>query len=241
MRYGIFSDVHSNLEAFSAVIDFFSRSHIDQYLFAGDIVGYGADPGQCIDLLKKLDPVSAAGNHDWAVAGRISTDNFNEHAAAAVSWTRECLGPIEKMFLSQQRSVCETDEFCIVHGTLVNPEKFDYMLDIGRANCTMQILKQELCFVGHTHIPGAFVDCGGGLSYSKNSILQVRGDSRAIIDCGSVGQPRDGDPRACCCIFDSDKSLLTWHRIAYDHRAAGKKIREAGLPESLAVRLELGM
>jgi diadenosine tetraphosphatase ApaH/serine/threonine PP2A family protein phosphatase len=183
-----------------------------------------------------------AGNHDGAVAGRFSEDDFNEAAAAAILWTRGNMGLAEKQFLAQLRPVCEASEFCLVHGTLAHPEQFEYMLDVKHAKSTFELLKQKCCFVGHTHFPSLFVQDGAKIFQKDVSVstASVRGELRAIVNCGSVGQPRDKDPRACCCIFDSDQASVTWHRVSYDHRSAARKIRQAGLPLSLADRLALG-
>jgi predicted phosphodiesterase len=240
MRYAVFSDIHSNLEAFEAVLSFFKKSNIDQYLFLGDVVGYGADPGECIARLKEVNAISVAGNHDWAVADMLNTDYFNDAAAEAVRWTKEQTTPLDKQFLSSLSLVKEGKDFCLVHGTLRHPEEFDYMADSYRASKTFSLLQEKICFVGHSHWPGIFVEGPQKMTYRRAGALMIEEDKRYIINDGSVGQPRDGDPRACCCIYDEEASLIEFHRLNYDVATAEKKIREAALPAFLADRLALG-
>lgn len=240
MRYAVFSDVHSNLEAFEAVLDAAKTSRVDSYLFIGDIVGYGADPSPCIALLRSLACPVVAGNHDWASVEKTPTEYFNEAAAEAVLWTRERLSEFERAYLCGQGLVHETPHFCLVHGTLDHPEEFDYMTDGGRAARTFYLLRQQICFVGHSHMPGVFVDDGEKVTYHGTEKIAIEAGRRYIINDGSVGQPRDGDPRASFCIYDTEASSVEFRRVPYDIASAQKKIRQAGLPGILADRLFLG-
>jgi diadenosine tetraphosphatase ApaH/serine/threonine PP2A family protein phosphatase len=241
MRYAIFSDVHSNLEAFQAVLGCLAGADIGRYFFAGDIVGYGADPSACIRLLISLAAVAVCGNHDWAVSGDLATDDFNDAAAAAVAWTKERLSPPEKMFLHGLPLVQEESDFCLVHGTLDHPESFDYMTDRHRAAKTFYALKKDICFVGHLHQPGIFAETPDGVvDIPASGKRKLERQNRYIINVGSVGQPRDGDPRACFCIFDDADRTLEFRRLDYDVKKAADKITEAGLPQVLARRLYAG-
>jgi diadenosine tetraphosphatase ApaH/serine/threonine PP2A family protein phosphatase len=240
MRYAIFSDVHANREAFDAVLEFLRRSHIDRFIFVGDIVGYGADPAACITLLKELYAVSVAGNHDWAVAGKVELNYFNEEARLAVAWTQGRLEPADMFFLAELNLVEEDGGCCLVHGTLERPEAFDYMKDTLRASTTFRAQSQQICLVGHSHWPGVFVSQGDRIVFQKDTDLIIEEGMRVIVNAGSVGQPRDGDPRACCCIYDTDGQRISFHRIAYDVQTAARKIKEAGLPCFLAERLAQG-
>ena len=240
MRYAVFSDIHSNLEAFRALLDAFAEIKIDHYLFLGDIVGYGADPKGCIALLRQLNPVMVAGNHDWAAVDLTDIDYFNEWAKAAVLWTKENISENDRLFLKQMILVKESESFCLVHGTLNHPEKFDYMSDGERASKTFYLLGKQVCFVGHSHCPGVFVDDGEKLSYHEPKKLLLKKEYRYIINAGSVGQPRDRDPMACFCIYDESEQSVEFRRIPYDISEAQKKILEAGLPRILADRLALG-
>jgi len=224
-------------------LDDLSRSDISRYFFAGDIVGYGADPSLCIGRLRALDPVMVAGNHDWAVSGRLSTAYFNESARAAVEWSGARLSGDEKIFLDHLPLVREVQEedLCLVHGTLARPEEFDYMTDAHQAAKTFYCLRQKICFVGHLHQPGIFVENPAGVSYKPGRGKFVyRENERWIVNVGSVGQPRDGDPRACVCVLDTGEGAVEFRRLEYDVEAAASKIRAAGLPEALAARLFSG-
>ena len=240
MRYAIFSDVHSNLEAFKAVLEFFSKSNIDRYLFIGDIVGYGADPKECIAALLRLNAISVAGNHDRAAVGLMDIDYFNETAREAILWTKDNLSGPDSLFLSGLELVKEEGNCCLVHGTLARPQEFDYMIDGYRAMKSFYVLKQQICFVGHSHHPGVFIEEGKKIDYLESKILKIEKGKRYIVNDGSVGQPRDGDPRACCCIYDNESSILEFKRLDYDITCAQKKMMSAGLPMSLAERLSKG-
>ncbi len=241
MRYAIFSDVHSNLEAFTAVLDCLAGADISRYFFVGDIVGYGADPSACIRLLASLGAVMVCGNHDRAASGDLATDYFNEAAAAAIAWTQARLSPEERIFLRGLPFVQEEGDFCLVHGTLDHPEAFDYMTDRHRAAKTFYALSKEICFVGHLHQPGIFAETSDGvvdIPASGKRKLEKR--KRYIVNVGSVGQPRDGDPRACFCVFDDADCTLEFRRLDYDVKGAADKIAAAGLPQTLASRLYAG-
>lgn len=240
MRYGIFSDVHSNLEAFTAVLDAFSRKKINRYLCIGDIVGYGADPKECIRKTKELNAVIVEGNHDWASAGFMDAAYFNLYAKKAVEWTQTVLSDEEKEFLRSLKLVYQTDDITLVHGTLERPEAFSYIFDTRTAQKTMELSNTQLCFVGHSHVPVVFSSKGGSLSYSFESKVEILPQTRYIINVGSVGQPRDGDPRACFAIYDTETKKIEIERIQYNIKVAQEKIIEAGLPHILATRLAGG-
>lgn len=240
MRYAVFSDVHSNLEAFESVLESLKKSNIDRYLFIGDIVGYGADPKECIAVLRRLNPSIVAGNHDRAAVGLMETDYFNEAARSAVVWTKDHICESDRLFLNGMELIQETKDFCLVHGTLQHPEGFDYMLDEYRAQKTFSLLKQKICFVGHSHSPGVFIEEGEKIYYREPETLSLEDGKRYIVNDGSVGQPRDNDPRACFCIYDDDSGGIEFMRAAYDVALAQKKIIKAGLPRSLADRLSFG-
>ncbi len=240
MRYAVFSDVHSNLEAFESVLDAARKSKIDQYIFLGDIVGYAADPAQCLATLRELDPLLVAGNHDWGAVGMTNIDYFNDAARTAILWTKGNLSDADQMFLSGLKLLAERDSFCIVHGTMSHPEEFDYMSDRYAADKTFCLMKRQICFVGHSHRPGIFIDNGEKTVYGQTELLELKDGYRYIVNDGSVGQPRDGDPRACFCIYDDSSFTVEFKRVEYDIALAQKKILAAGLPKSLADRLSVG-
>ncbi|MFH0877147.1 MAG: metallophosphoesterase family protein [Candidatus Omnitrophota bacterium] len=240
MRYVVFSDVHSNLQAFEAALETIQHSEIDRFVFVGDIVGYGANPRECISLLRGLNSLCVAGNHDWVVADRLEIEYFNAAAKEAALWTKEHIAAADRVFLSGMTLTAEENEFCIVHGTLDCPEEFDYMLDGTRAAKTFALFKKKICFVGHSHWPGVFVEEKDKMSYEEPVKLSLEADWRYIVNVGSIGQPRNGDPRACFCIYDDQAGALEFKRLDYDIALAQKKILAAGLPRSLAERLSLG-
>ncbi len=153
MRYGIFSDIHGNLEALEAIIDAFKNEHIDVYLSCGDIVGYGANPHECIEIVKALPAQTIAGNHDWAVIDKADLNDFNEVAQQAIDWTKRQINKADREFLEQLDLVFRNDHLIIVHGTLKDPERFDYLIYGHQAEEMLGALDRPVCFVGHTHIP----------------------------------------------------------------------------------------
>jgi predicted phosphodiesterase len=239
MRYGIFADVHSNLEALEAVINAYKNEHIDHYLCAGDVIGYAADPGECIEKIKALSAISVAGNHDWAAVDLFSADYFNPLARQAVLWTRDNLGDDNKRFLKSLKLLYKSEHFVMVHGTLNNPGDFNYMNDGYMAEETFKLLDADICFLGHTHVAGVFVkDKNNRISYLKES--DIKEDNKYIVNVGSVGQPRDGNPKAAYCIYDTDRRKVKIKRIGYDIETAARRIIKAGLPRFLADRLAVG-
>ncbi len=241
MRYGIFSDVHSNLEALEAVIKAYARASIDKYLCVGDIVGYGANPGECIAKVSLLQSATVAGNHDWASVDLFSLDYFNPRAAKAVIWTKGKLNKQEADFLKSLELTFKNDDLTLVHGTLDDPALFNYLTGIQFASPTFELLNSALCFVGHTHVPGVFIqDKARRIHYFSGLTLELKKNNKYIVNVGSVGQPRDGNPAASYCIYDTDKKTVCIKRIDYDFKLAGKKIIAAGLPGLLAERLAVG-
>jgi diadenosine tetraphosphatase ApaH/serine/threonine PP2A family protein phosphatase len=240
MRYGIFSDIHSNLEAFEAVIEALSRESVDRYLCVGDIVGYGANPKECIQKVRELQPLAVCGNHDWASVGLIDITYFNSAAKEAVCWTGRHIDEADRSFLKKLPLVEREDDIVLVHGTLPEPENFEYLLDEYAAYKTFQHLDRRFCFVGHSHVPVIFYQDGPTIGYSFESKMQLSENRDYIINVGSVGQPRDGNPDATFVIFDKDKNTVEVKRVPYDVKKAQDKIIKAGLPEILAIRLEKG-
>ena len=240
MRYGIFSDVHSNLEALNVVIEAYQREDIGRYLCVGDIVGYATNPLECIQAVKSLNAVIVAGNHDWGSSGRLDLAYFAPIAKEALLWTQSNLSKVEVDFLSGLSLVYQEENFVLVHGTLDSPQEFYYLNGHKEAFETFAVLKKQICFVGHTHRPGVFVELEDNLFYKALGTLQLEEDKRYVINVGSVGQPRDGDPRAAYVIYDTGKKTIELKRIAYDFTVTQKKILNAGLPDFLAGRLAEG-
>jgi diadenosine tetraphosphatase ApaH/serine/threonine PP2A family protein phosphatase len=239
VRYGIVADIHANLEALDAVLAALSDRRVDVYLSVGDVVGYGADPAACIDRLQALGTRGVAGNHDWAAAGRLSLDYFNDYAREAISLTREMLGPEHLKLLAELPLTEIVGDVTLAHGTLYDPVNFDYLLTPYDAHLCFGAQTTPICFVGHSHVPMAFI-LEGTVNYSASSTIELGSAEMAIVNPGSVGQPRDENWKAAFGVYDSEAALVTIERVEYDIETATSKILRAGLPEVLAERLWLG-
>ena len=241
MRYALLSDIHSNLEAFRAVAGDLEQEKVDQIFFLGDIVGYGADPGQCIDMLQELKSYTVAGNHDWAAVELTETTYFNSLAKTAIEWTAERLSPPHREFLIQLPLTHTITPIHLVHATPARPETWDYIFALRDAFRGFKHCKQTICFVGHSHTPVNFVENKEGkVSQLAGNTFFLKEENRYIINVGSVGQPRDGDPRAAYGIYDSGDTSFVLKRVAYPIEETQKKIIAAGLPPLLASRLSSG-
>lgn len=243
MRYAVFSDIHSNLEALEAVILAYQNKKIDSYLCVGDIVGYGANPNECIQRIQAINCTDiVAGNHDWASVGVITAENFNLKARKAVSWTQDNLTPENANFLKLLKPVYKNQDLILAHGSLNNPQDFYYMLDETIANATFELMDRNLCFVGHTHKSGIFIkDKNNNISYQQEDRINIEEGYKYIINVGSVGQPRDGNPEAAYSIYDVGEKSIEIKRVSYDIRSAREKIIRQGLPRILGDRLLSGI
>ena len=240
MRYAIISDLHSNMDALEKVIEDIRKQKVDRHLCLGDIIGYGAQPRECIEMVKELDCLTIAGNHDWAALGKTNIDYFNAYAKEATLWTRDQLTQEDKDYIDALPLVEHLPEnFTLVHGTLYNPEVFDYIQTSYDAYLSLQTLEGKVCFLGHSHVPITFFQ-GEMISYTLGQEISLEDGVKALVNVGSVGQPRDDNPKASYAIFDTEKKKVWIRRIPYDVESAGEKIRAAGLPEVLAERLNYG-
>ena len=246
MRALILSDIHSNLQAFDAVLaDAEGCGGYDVVWFLGDLVGYGADPGPCIARLRELPHVGIAGNHDHAVIGKLNPDLFNGAARAAALWTAQWLADDEREYLIALPEVRWEGSFTHVHGSLRDPV-MEYLISEPAALATFALLETPFCLVGHSHYPLVWTEQDGRaevflLDTSEPVPLDRR--QRVIVNPGSVGQPRDGDWRASYLLYNDEGNgdgTLQHCRVEYDVAAAQKRILDAGLPESLAFRLSDG-
>ncbi|MGB2600136.1 MAG: metallophosphoesterase family protein, partial [Candidatus Omnitrophota bacterium] len=240
MIYIIFSDVHGNLEAFDAAVKSMPDAKDKKLLCAGDIVGYGANPNECIDKVISLGAPSIKGNHESAALGQTDISIFNRSAAEAVRWTMKQLTPDGNAYIESLPLIHEEPSFTMVHGTLHDPGDFRYMLTNVEATRTFEVLEKKICFVGHSHVPAVFSLEDGRVDLSFKNKVKLKKEAKYIINVGSVGQPRDGDWRACYCVYDSGKEEVELRRVEYDIETAQKKIIDAGLPRMLAERLAFG-
>ena len=243
MKALIVSDIHSNLEAFTSVISDAERhAGFDEIWSLGDLVGYGPDPNAVIDLLRERPHKAIAGNHDLASVGKLSLDAFNPYAAAANRWTAGVLDAERRSYLADQPLTLEIEEFTLAHGSPRDPI-WEYVISVRAAVASFNHFDTYWCLVGHSHVPficrpdpsrGAiFMNPPLGGSYDL-------GEERLIINPGSVGQPRDGDPSASYAIYDSDEESVTHRRVLYDVDATQSKMRSHGLPDFLIDRLAEG-
>jgi diadenosine tetraphosphatase ApaH/serine/threonine PP2A family protein phosphatase len=239
MRFAIFSDIHANLEATEAVLADAHARECTHFVCLGDIVGYNANPHECVELVQKMNCPVIMGNHDEQASLSRSSRGFNALAETAISWTRSHLTKEDKDWLRNLHLTREVGGFTIVHATLDTPEQWGYVFNNLDAAASFSYQQTTVCFFGHTHVPCVFVrdDAVKRLVVDQLTIDHAR---KYFINAGSVGQPRDGDWRAAYCIYHTDKNLVEQRRVKYDLAAAQKKIIAAGLPHLLADRLELG-
>ncbi len=241
MKYAIISDIHGNLEALQKVLlEIRSYRDIDKVVCLGDIVGYGADPQRCIDLTRGISDIIVAGNHDYAAVGKTDVNLFNPVAREAALWTGEVLKFDYINFLKNLPLVCTSENIHFAHSSLHNPGQWRYLLSIPDTYIDFQIMEKDILFVGHSHIPVIFENMNDEVRVMTDFEVQLDQDAKYIINPGSIGQPRDYDPRASFAIFDSENRYLKIIRIEYNIKEAQRKIRAAGLPLLLAERLSYG-
>ena len=239
MRYAILSDIHGNLDALEAVLEDLQDASIDTYICLGDIVGYGPQPAECLHLLQQHRSINIAGNHDFAAADKLNTSTFNLLARTATMWTRNELSAEDLEYLADLPLVTHFETFEIVHGTLYAPELFDYRQTSYDADLAMSRMETSLCFIGHSHIPVNFFQ-QDLISYSFEREISVPQNGKVIVNVGSVGQPRDQDPRACFAVYDTEEEVVRIRRARYDVDLVAEKIERAGLPAALGERLKVG-
>jgi diadenosine tetraphosphatase ApaH/serine/threonine PP2A family protein phosphatase len=238
------ADIHSNLTAFQAVMgDVAARGGVAEVWCLGDVVGYGPDPHQCIELLSQYEHVCVAGNHDWAAINKLDTAYFNPVAAVACHWTAQQLSDEDRDYLARLPLTIRKGDFTLVHGSPREPI-WEYLLSIGEAEENRARFETKFCLVGHSHVPLVFKYGESGrcsLSPFSDGEEVTLGEARLIINPGGVGQPRDGDPRASYAIYDEETGKVTLHRVAYDIKATQKRMLKQGLPMPLVTRLSYGM
>ncbi|MCX7805959.1 MAG: metallophosphatase family protein [Planctomycetota bacterium] len=239
MRYAIFGDIHGNYDALDAVLKSIEKEDVGLTICTGDIVGYGAEPKRCIEAIRSRKCLSLAGNHDHAASDKMEIEFFNIYAKQAAQWTRSQLSPDEKKFLAGLPFIFHFEDMCVAHASAHSPEVFNYIQTIFDAELSFECMDKPVLFYGHTHIPLAFFDTVP-MTYTMDHEIQINPDGKTLVNVGSVGQPRDEDPRASYAIYDTAMRMVYIRRVEYDVKAAGRKIIQAGLPEALAIRLELG-
>lgn len=242
MRFLVISDIHANLCAFEAVLTE-AEGQYDKIWFLGDLVGYGPDPNECVDLLREHEHLALSGNHDWAVLERLDVYSFNADARAAIGWTQNVLSEANRTYLAALPSKVEEEEhFTLAHASPRHPV-WEYILDAGTASANFDHFDTRYCFVGHTHTPAIFqADPANGAAFRSprhSEPLPLR-DKRLIINPGSVGQPRDSDPRAAYAILDTEMMTVQHHRVEYPVAVTQERMRRLGMSYRLIVRLDYG-
>ncbi|MBI2856986.1 MAG: metallophosphoesterase family protein [Chloroflexi bacterium] len=243
MRCAVLSDIHGNLEAFHAVLaDIVTRGGSQRLLCLGDVVGYGPDPHECIQVLRGQDHICVAGNHDWAAIGKMDTSSFNPQAAAAARWTAEQLTEADRLYLERLPVRLVEAEFTLVHGSPREPI-WEYVMFSAMATENLVYFDTRFCLVGHTHIPVVFRCVQGERCVAEafpGGAPLALGEERMILNPGGVGQPRDLDPRASYAILDTSAETISHYRVDYEIERTQAKMRKEEVPAPLILRLSYG-
>lgn len=240
MRYAVVSDIHSNWEAFAAVLDAAAAEGVDAYLCLGDLVGYGPDPDRVIAESQARSMLTVRGNHDHAAIDAAEDRFFNDWAREAIAWTRERLSAEDRDYLAGLALTASFDGAFLVHSAPSAPRAWRYVLSAADARVEFPYFDEAVCFIGHSHVPMVVEESESGVSDVREDSARLEAGARHIINVGSVGQPRDGDPRASFGIYDSDQGTYRLVRVGYDAEATSRKILDSGLPPFLGTRLLSG-
>jgi predicted phosphodiesterase len=239
MRIALFGDIHANLEALEAVLKDASEQGVSEYVCMGDIVGYNADPSACLERVRAMNCPTVKGNHDEDASGNHSLDSMNPVAATALEWTRQQLTDEQRQWLARLRMVRQVSDFTVVHSTLDQPANWNYVTNRFDAMSNFSYQFTQVCFHGHTHVPRVYMKTDKVQEIFTDSVA-IEDGAKYFINIGSVGQPRDGDWRACYAIFDLEHQMVVFRRVDYDIAETQRKIMAAGLPPMLAERIQEG-
>jgi diadenosine tetraphosphatase ApaH/serine/threonine PP2A family protein phosphatase len=239
MRIALFGDIHANLEALEAVLADASEQGVTDYVCMGDVVGYNADPSACLEIVRSMNCPTVKGNHDEDASGSHSLETMNPIAATALEWTRQQLTTDQRQWLARLRMVRQVSDFTVVHSTLDQPANWNYVTNRFDAMSNFSYQFTQICFHGHTHVPRVYMKSAKVEEVPAESIV-IEPSAKYFINVGSVGQPRDGDWRACYAIFDMVSNLIVFRRVEYDIAKTQAKIISAGLPPMLAERIQEG-
>jgi len=242
MRFAFISDIHANLEALEAVFADADKNRVDEIICLGDIVGYGANPNECVELVSKNCPVTLLGNHDIAAINLEYTQNFNIHARIAIEWTSQTLSESNKSFLKALPVKKTKEAMTLVHSTPYEPNMWYYITSLEEAAFNFQFFNTRVCIVGHTHIPMIVTLEGDDIRGHQGKFISFkdRDMMRLLINTGSVGQPRDRDNRSCYGILDTCDESFTIRRVNYNFMKSQEKMRSIKMPEFLVTRIGEG-
>lgn len=241
MRVLVISDIHANLAAFEAVLAD-AAGKWDMIWFLGDLVGYGPDPNECVALLREQPHISLCGNHDWAVLGKLDINGFNPEAKQAIQWTQDMVNEESRTYLNALEAKTLEDPFTLAHASMRQPI-WEYILDAYTAAINFMVLETAFGLVGHTHVPVVYEERGQKVvaTHAPDYDDPFRlNRNRLIINPGSVGQPRDSDPRAAYSLLDTEGMIWQFYRVDYPIKRTQMRMRQYGLPERLVARLSYG-
>jgi predicted phosphodiesterase len=237
MRYAIVADIHGNLEALETAREYIAKHDLTRVVCLGDSIGYGANPNECLQWVFAHAELHVLGNHEAAVIHEKVRLHFNDYARVAIDWTAERLDPGLVCKIKELPFLQISDPMTLAHGTVHSPERFDYMFDLPDAHRSFLAMKARVAFVGHSHIPCFFTEREPACGRLSEGVLKLKDGERYILNPGSIGQPRDRDPRLSLGVFDADELTFEIVRLPYDNKKAAQKIRAEGLPRLLADRL----
>jgi diadenosine tetraphosphatase ApaH/serine/threonine PP2A family protein phosphatase len=241
VRYAVLSDIHANLEALRAVLED-AADRTDGVVCLGDLVGYGPDPEPCVELLAGRAAALVAGNHEHAVGGLLDLRWFNRYARAAAEWTRERLDADHHAYLAGLPLTRAVEDATLVHASPAQPDAWDYLVTAADGFAVFEAFATRVCFVGHSHQPAVWSLGSSGPEHADApGEVTFEAGRRYIVNVGSVGQPRDRDPRAAYAVWDAERGRVSIRRVPYDHAVTRGKIVRAGLPRFLADRLVSGV
>jgi len=239
VRIAVMADIHGNLVALEEILGFLEEQKVDQYVCLGDIVGYGANPSECIARVREKECLCVPGNHDAAAVGKTSIANFNKDAKEAVEWTSGQLSESDRIFLMNLPLKVEMDYGTLVHATPDAPGAWHYIYTDLDALLCFEAMQGKVCFIGHSHVPVVYFS-GDSVGYTRKPKVKLSKKRKYLVNVGSVGQPRDGDARSCVVIYDDEQMIVETFRVRYNVERSQSRILAAGLPHSLAYRIEFG-
>ena len=237
--YAVLGDIHSNLEALTVVLEDAAERGANAFVCVGDVVGYNANPAECLEKIKEIDAVVCRGNHDHYCSHDECLEDFHPLAANVIDWTRKQLTSAQLQYLKELKYYVRLNGFTVVHSTLDMPEKWGYVFDSLEANAHFNYQSTSLCFHGHTHVPLVFEKSSRARRLNVDKLNLSLG-VKYFVNVGSVGQPRDGNPDASYVLYNMENREIEFRRLKYDVAKAQRKVRKVGLPERLAERLALG-
>jgi len=239
LLYALISDIHGNIEALTEVMKQIRDMKPDRLICLGDVIGYGANPEECAQIVQEEADICLMGNHEAAIIGTLDISYFTPYARDAALWTRDNISEETLKWIGTLPFAGRVDNFTIVHGSLYQPDMFNYVQTIADAEYNFSAMETNALFLGHSHQPLAFFNTDP-MTYTLGPEVELDHAEKTIINIGSVGQPRDENPNSAFATYDSDKNMVIIHRVPYNYELAAQKIIDAGLPEALAMRLPAG-